>query len=52
VYTERRVTPLNLFLRDADPAAAREAVVEYGNAIKDLAAATSSPATCCSRTSA
>jgi len=39
VYTERRVTPLNLFLRDADPAAAREAVVEYGNAIKDLAAA-------------
>jgi isocitrate dehydrogenase kinase/phosphatase len=39
VYTERRVTPLNLFLRDADPAAAREAVLEYGNAIKDLAAA-------------
>ncbi|HET7468991.1 MAG TPA: bifunctional isocitrate dehydrogenase kinase/phosphatase [Gemmatimonadales bacterium] len=39
VYTERRVTPLNLFLRDADPAAAREAVIEYGNAIKDLAAA-------------
>jgi isocitrate dehydrogenase kinase/phosphatase len=39
VYTERRVTPLNLFLRDAEPAAAREAVVEYGNAIKDLAAA-------------
>jgi isocitrate dehydrogenase kinase/phosphatase len=39
VYTERRVTPLNIFLREADPAAAREAVVEYGNAIKDLAAA-------------
>ncbi len=39
VYTERRVTPLNLFLRDAEPDAAREAVVEYGNAIKDLAAA-------------
>ena len=39
VYTERRVTPLNVFLRDAEPAAAREAVVEYGNAIKDLAAA-------------
>jgi len=39
VYTERRVTPLNIFLRDAEPAAAREAVVEYGNAIKDLAAA-------------
>jgi isocitrate dehydrogenase kinase/phosphatase len=39
VYTERRVTPLNIFLNHADPAAAREAVVEYGNAIKDLAAA-------------
>ena len=39
VYTERRVTPLNLFLRDADPEAARDAVVEYGTAIKDLAAA-------------
>jgi isocitrate dehydrogenase kinase/phosphatase len=39
VYTERRVTPLNLFLRNAEPAAAGEAVIEYGNAIKDLAAA-------------
>ena len=39
VYTERRLIPLNLFLRDAEPEAAREAVVEYGNAIKDLAAA-------------
>ncbi len=39
VYTERRLVPLNLFLRDAPPDAAREAVVEYGNAIKDLAAA-------------
>jgi isocitrate dehydrogenase kinase/phosphatase len=39
VYTERRVTPLNLFLRDADPDIARETVLDYGNAIKDLAAA-------------
>jgi isocitrate dehydrogenase kinase/phosphatase len=39
LYTERRVTPLNLFLRDANEHAAREAVLEYGNAIKDLAAA-------------
>ena len=39
VYTERRVTPLNLFLGDADVVAAREAVLDYGNAIKDLAAA-------------
>jgi isocitrate dehydrogenase kinase/phosphatase len=39
VYTERRVTPLNLFLRDAGDEAARVAVLDYGNAIKDLAAA-------------
>jgi isocitrate dehydrogenase kinase/phosphatase len=39
VYTERRVTPLNIFLRDASEAAARDVVVDYGNAIKDLAAA-------------
>jgi isocitrate dehydrogenase kinase/phosphatase len=39
LYTERRVTPLNLFLRDAEEAAARAAVIDYGHAIKDLAAA-------------
>jgi isocitrate dehydrogenase kinase/phosphatase len=38
VYLERRVRPLNLYLRDADPAAARAAVLDFGNAIKDLAA--------------
>jgi isocitrate dehydrogenase kinase/phosphatase len=38
-YTERLVTPLNLYLRRAGPAAARDAIVDYGNAIKDLAAA-------------
>ncbi|HEX2451968.1 MAG TPA: bifunctional isocitrate dehydrogenase kinase/phosphatase [Gemmatimonadales bacterium] len=38
-YTERRVTPLNLFLAHADPAAARDAILDYGNAIKDLAGA-------------
>ncbi|HET7600273.1 MAG TPA: bifunctional isocitrate dehydrogenase kinase/phosphatase [Gemmatimonadales bacterium] len=38
-YTERRVTPLNLFLRGADGPAAREAILDYGNAIKDLAGA-------------
>jgi isocitrate dehydrogenase kinase/phosphatase len=38
-YTERRVTPLNLFLRTAGAEAARDAVLDYGNAIKDLAAA-------------
>ena len=39
VYTERRVTPLNIFLREATETAARDAVLDYGNAIKDLAAA-------------
>jgi isocitrate dehydrogenase kinase/phosphatase len=39
LYTERRVTPLNLFLQHADERAAREVAIDYGNAIKDLAAA-------------
>ena len=39
LYTERRVTPLNLFLQQADLALARVAVIDYGEAIKDLAAA-------------
>jgi isocitrate dehydrogenase kinase/phosphatase len=36
-YVERRVTPLDLFLRQADSDASEAAVVEYGRAIKDLA---------------
>lgn len=39
LYTERRVTPLNLFLHSADATAANEAIIDFGNAIKDLAAA-------------
>jgi isocitrate dehydrogenase kinase/phosphatase len=39
LYTERRVTPLNLFLQHADDSVAREVAIDYGNAIKDLAAA-------------
>jgi isocitrate dehydrogenase kinase/phosphatase len=39
LYTERRVTPLNLFLRESPEEAARDAVLDYGSAIKDLAAA-------------
>ncbi len=39
LYTERRVIPLNLFLREAEPETARDAAIDYGNAIKDLAAA-------------
>ena len=38
LYTERRMTPLNLYLREADDGAAREAVLDYGQAVKDLAA--------------
>jgi len=39
LYTERQVTPLNLYLRRADPVAGTRAIVDYGNAIKELAAA-------------
>ena len=38
VYTERRVTPLNLYLQRADAAAGRDAVLDFGRVIKDLAA--------------
>jgi hypothetical protein len=37
-YTERKVVPLDLFLRTREPAAVRAAVLDYGNAIKELAA--------------
>lgn len=37
-YVERRVIPLDLYLRDADPGLARDAMVDYGNAIRELAA--------------
>ena len=36
-YAERRVIPLDLYVRQADPLAARTAVIDYGQAIKDLA---------------
>jgi isocitrate dehydrogenase kinase/phosphatase len=38
VYTERRLTPLDIYLREAPAEAAMEAVIDYGHAIKDLAA--------------
>jgi isocitrate dehydrogenase kinase/phosphatase len=38
LYTERRVRPLDLYLGDADPAEARRVAVDYGQAIRDLAA--------------
>jgi isocitrate dehydrogenase kinase/phosphatase len=36
-YIERRLRPLNLFLREAEPAAAETAIIDYGNALRDLA---------------
>ncbi len=39
VYIERRMTPLNLYLRHATEAALDEAVKGYGDAIRELAAA-------------
>jgi isocitrate dehydrogenase kinase/phosphatase len=36
VYIERRMVPLNIYLQEASPAQVEHAVVEYGNAIKDL----------------
>lgn len=39
VYTERRVRPLNLFLAEAEAGVAEAAIVDYGQSIRDLAAA-------------
>ncbi|HRP86737.1 MAG TPA: bifunctional isocitrate dehydrogenase kinase/phosphatase [Gammaproteobacteria bacterium] len=37
-YVERRLRPLNLYLAEASQLAARHAVLDYGQAIRDLAA--------------
>ena len=37
MYIERRMTPLNLFLRTASEKAAESAVLDYGQCIRDLA---------------
>jgi isocitrate dehydrogenase kinase/phosphatase len=37
IYIERRMTPLNLFLRTATADAAERAVIDYGQSIRDLA---------------
>ena len=39
VYIERRMIPLNIYIQEATPEQIAQAVVEYGNAIKDLVAA-------------
>ncbi len=36
-YVERRVRPLNLHLKEADESQAREAIIDMGQALKDLA---------------
>jgi isocitrate dehydrogenase kinase/phosphatase len=37
LFTERRLTPLDLFLRKASSEAARAAILDFGEAIRDLA---------------
>jgi len=43
LYAERRVTPLNLFIREADEWTARQAVLDFGRALRDLAATNTFP---------
>jgi isocitrate dehydrogenase kinase/phosphatase len=38
LYTERRLRPLDVYLREADFESARDAVVDYGQVLRDLAA--------------
>jgi len=38
LYTERRLRPLDLYLREAEPPGAVDAVLDYGQALRDLAA--------------
>jgi isocitrate dehydrogenase kinase/phosphatase len=39
LYIERRMIPLNIYLQEARPDQISHAVIEYGNAIKDMVAA-------------
>jgi isocitrate dehydrogenase kinase/phosphatase len=39
LYIERRMIPLNIYLQEASPEQMAHAVLEYGNAIKDLVSA-------------
>jgi isocitrate dehydrogenase kinase/phosphatase len=39
LYIERRMIPLNIYLQESTPEQMEHAVMEYGNAIKDLVAA-------------
>ncbi len=39
VYVERKVVPLDVYVREANPIKAEAAIIDYGRAIKNLAAA-------------
>jgi isocitrate dehydrogenase kinase/phosphatase len=39
LFTERRMIPLNIYLAEVDKEKAKKAAVDYGNAVKELAAA-------------
>jgi len=43
LYAERRVTPLNLFIREVDEWTARQAVLDFGKSLRDLAATNTFP---------
>jgi len=43
LYVERRVAPLNLFVRETDEASARRAILDFGQALRDLAATNTFP---------
>lgn len=43
LYVERRVTPLHLFIREADEWTARAAVLDFGQALRDLASTNTFP---------
>jgi isocitrate dehydrogenase kinase/phosphatase len=43
LYAERRVTPLNLLIRERDEWTARDALLDYGQCIRDLAATNTFP---------
>lgn len=43
LYAERRVTPLDLFLRERDEWTARHALLDFGQALRDLAATNTFP---------
>jgi isocitrate dehydrogenase kinase/phosphatase len=43
LYAERRLVPLNLFVREMNEANARAAIIDYGQSIRDLAATNTFP---------